>query len=91
VESQAAEVQHESCGKGAGIRDAPEVLVKAAAVMLLLGGGFVPLSTEKELRTGQCPERSNKNSLEFGVTVHFPMLSEMGTGPDLVGCGLQHI
>lgn len=58
--------------------------------MPLLEVGFVPLSTEKELRTGQCPERSDKNSHEFDVAVHFPMLSEMGAGPDLAACGLVH-
>lgn len=65
--------------------------MKTVAVMLPPGAGFVPLCTEKELRTGRYPERNNKNSHEVEATVHFPMLSEVGTGPGLAGCGLQHI
>lgn len=69
--------------------------MKTAAVMLPPGAGFVLLRitsqnySEKELRMGKRPEGSNKNSHEAKATVHFPMLSEVGTGPGLAGCGLQ--
>lgn len=51
----------------------------------------MPLSTEKELGTGECPERHNKNNHEVKGTVLFLLLSEVGTGPGLAGCGLEHI
>jgi len=59
--------------------------------MLPAGAGFVPLCTEQELRTGKCPQKNNKNSHEVKATVHFPVLSEVGTGPGLAVCSLRHI